>query len=103
MKAGRLRALAVTSPERDPALPDVPTMRVAGFAELETAGWQGLLGPPGLPPEIVGKLAAALSKVLARPDVREKFAAAGTPVAVRGPDAFGAFIATENRRWIPVI
>lgn len=103
VKAGTLRALAVTSPQRDPALPDVPTMQEAGYAELETAGWQGLLGPRGLPPEVVARLSAALGKVLARPDVREKFAAAGTPVAVRGPEAFSTFVAAENRRWLPVI
>ena len=49
VKAGRLRAIAVTSSERDPQLPDVPTVREAGFPGLETAGWQGVLGPPGVP------------------------------------------------------
>ena len=58
VKAGKLRALAVTSPERDAQLPDVPTMREAGFAQLETAGWQGLMGPPGMPRDVVVRIAA---------------------------------------------
>ncbi len=103
VKAGKLRALAVTSPERDAQLPDVPTMREAGFAQLETAGWQGLMGPPGMPRDVVVRIAAELGKVLARPDVQKKFAEAATPVTVRGPEDFAAFVAAENRRWLPVI
>ncbi len=103
VKAGKLRALAVTGAERDAQLPDVPTMREAGFVELETAGWQGLMGPPGMPREIVARLAAELAKTLARPDVRKKFAEAGTPVSERGPGEFAAFVAAENQRWLPVI
>jgi len=103
VKAGKLKALAVTSSERDPQLPDVPTMREAGYVELETAGWQGLLGPAGMPKDIVNRLSAELSKVLARADVRQKFADAGTPVTLRGPEDFSAFIRAENQRWLPVI
>ena len=103
VKAGKLRAIAVTSPERDPQLPDVPTMRESGFAQLETAGWQGLMGPPGMPRDVVVRIATELGKVLARPDVQKKFADAATPVTLRGPDEFAAFVAAENRRWLPVI
>lgn len=103
VKAGRLRALAVTSSERDPQLPDVPTMREAGFATLETAGWQGLLGPAGMPKDVVAKLATELGRVLARPDVQKKFLDAGTPVTPRGPEEFAAFVRAENQRWLPVI
>lgn len=103
IKAGNLRALAVTSAERDPQLPDVPTMREAGFPDLATAGWQGLFGPAGLPRDVVARLAAELDKVLARAEVRQKFADAGTPVALRGPEAFATFVQDENRRWLPVI
>jgi tripartite-type tricarboxylate transporter receptor subunit TctC len=103
VKAGKLKALAVTSSERDPQLPDVPTMREAGYVELETAGWQGLLGPAGMPKEIVARLSAELNKVLARPDMRQRFADAGAPVTLRGPDEFAAFIRAENQRWLPVI
>jgi tripartite-type tricarboxylate transporter receptor subunit TctC len=103
VKAGKLRALAVTSGERDPQLPDVPTMREAGFATLEPAGWQGLLGPAGMPRDVVAKLATELGRVLARPDVQKKFLEAGTPVTLRGPEEFAAFVRVENQRWLPVI
>jgi tripartite-type tricarboxylate transporter receptor subunit TctC len=103
VKGGKLRALAVTSPERDAQLPDVPTMREAGFAQLETAGWQGLMGPAGMPRDVVAKLSAELGKTLARPDVQKKLLDAATPVTLRGPDEFAAFVAAENKRWLPVI
>ncbi|MEP7208084.1 MAG: tripartite tricarboxylate transporter substrate binding protein [Casimicrobiaceae bacterium] len=103
VKAGKLKAIAVTSPERSAVLPDVATMREQGYRPLETAGWQGLVGPPGMPREIVAKLADALAKTLGKADVQQKFAEAGTPVAVRGPAEFGEFVRAENERWIPVI
>jgi tripartite-type tricarboxylate transporter receptor subunit TctC len=56
-----------------------------------------------MPRDIVVRIAAELGKVLARPDVQKKFAEAATPVTVRGPDEFAAFVAAENRRWLPVI
>ncbi|HVE50081.1 MAG TPA: tripartite tricarboxylate transporter substrate binding protein [Casimicrobiaceae bacterium] len=103
VKAGKLRAIAVTSSERDPQLPEVPTMREAGFAQLETAGWQGVMGPAGMPRDIVTKLSTELRKVLAKPEVVKRFADAGTPVTDRGADDFAAFIKAENQRWLPVI
>jgi len=103
VKGGKLKALAVATPARDPEFPDVPTMREAGYAQLETLGWQGLIGPAGMPREIVARLAAELKKTLARPEVRERFARAGTPVFERGPEEFAAFIKAENERWLPVI
>jgi tripartite-type tricarboxylate transporter receptor subunit TctC len=78
-------------------------MREVGFATLETAGWQGLLGPAGMPRDVVAKLATELGRVLARPDVQKKFLDAGTPVTLRGPEEFAAFVRAENQRWLPVI
>jgi len=103
VKAGKLRALAVTSAERDAQLPDVMTMREAGYAALETAGWQGVVGPAGMPRDVVVKLSGEIRKVLARPDVAKRFADAGTPVTERSAEEFAAFIRAENQRWIPVI
>jgi tripartite-type tricarboxylate transporter receptor subunit TctC len=103
VKGGKLKALAVAMPAREPEFPNVPTMREAGYAPLETSGWQGLVGPAGLPRPVVERLADALAKTLARPDVRERFAKAGTPVVERGPDEFAAFIRSENERWLPII
>jgi len=103
IKGGKLKGLAVSSPTRDADLPGIPTMREAGYPGLETAGWQGLVGPAGMPRDVVAKLATELKRVLAKPDVRERFAKAGTPVTERGPEEFGAFIKAENERWLSVI
>jgi tripartite-type tricarboxylate transporter receptor subunit TctC len=103
IKAGKLKAIAVTSPTRDPELPNVPTAREQGYPQLETAGWQGLVGPAGMPKEAVARLAGELKKSLAKPEVRERFLRAGTPVVERGPDEFAAFIKAENERWLPLI
>lgn len=96
---GRLKALAVSSEARDPDLPNVPTLRELGFEALETSGFQGLLAPAGLPQAVADRLANALARTLQRPEVREAFAKAGTPVATRSPREFAAFIASENQRW----
>jgi hypothetical protein len=78
IKGGKLKALAVTGPKRDPQLPDVPTVRELGLGGMESTGFQGLVGPAGLPREVVDKLAAELARVLAQPDLKAKFAAAGS-------------------------
>jgi len=103
IKGGKLKGLAVSSPTRDADLPGIPTMREADYPGLETAGWQGLVGPAGMPRDVVARLATELKRVLAKPDVRERLAKAGTPVTERGPEEFGAFIKAENERWLPVI
>jgi len=103
VKSGRLRAIAVTSAERDPQLPDVPTVREAGFPALETAGWQGIVGPANMPRDVVDRLSSELRRVLAKPEVRQKFAEAGTPVSDKDSAGFAAFIRAENQRWLPVI
>ena len=78
-------------------------MREAGFPGLETAGWQGIVGPAGMPREVVARLSNELRKVLAKPEVAKRFADAGTPVTDRGADDFAAFIKAEHQRWLPVI
>jgi tripartite-type tricarboxylate transporter receptor subunit TctC len=99
IKGGKLKALAVTGPRRDPQLPDVPTVRELGLGAMESVGFQGLVGPAGMPREVVDKLAAELAKVLAQPDVRSKFAAAGAEVHPLAPAEFAAFVKAENEKW----
>jgi tripartite-type tricarboxylate transporter receptor subunit TctC len=103
IKGGKLKALAVTGARRDAGLPDVPTVRELGLPGLETAGFQGLVGPAGLPREVVERLAAELRKVLALPDVKAKFAGAGAEVQPRGPAAFAAYVRAEAERWQALI
>lgn len=103
IQGGRLKAIYVTEPQRMAQLPNVATARESGFAALETSGWQGIVGPPGMPRDVVNKIAKALRDTLAKPDVRQKFTQTGTSVIERGPEEFAAFIAAEVARWVPVI
>lgn len=103
VQSGALKAIAITSPNRDKDLPNVPTMRESGFAELETSGWQGLVGPAGMPKDVVQKLQGALKKVLSNSDVRERLEKSGTPITERSSAEFANFIKLENDRWASVI
>jgi len=103
VKGGKLKALAVTGPRRDPQLPDVPTVAELGLPGVQSIGFQGLVGPAGLPREVVDKLSAGLAKVLAMPDVQSKFAAAGSEVHYQGADAFAAFVKADNEKWAKLV
>ena len=103
VKGGRLKALAVTSSRRDPNLPDVPTVAEQGFPGLEAVGFQGLVGPAGLPREVSDRLAAELRKVLANADVKARFAGAGSEVNARNPTEFAAYVKGESERWAELI
>lgn len=103
IQGGKLKALAVTGPRRDPQLPGVPTVRELGLGAMETVGFQGLVGPAGLPREVVDTLSAALAKALAQPDVKAKFASAGSEAHYLPPAEFAAFGKAENEKWPRVI
>ncbi len=103
IKAGRLKAIYVTGRERDPNVPDIQTVREAGFPGLETVGWQGVVGPAGIPTETVNKLNAALRQALQRTDVRARFATTGATVRESSPAEFAAQVKADNEKWIPVI
>ena len=99
IKGGKLRALAVTTRERLPAWPDVPTVAQAGLPGYETSTWGGLLAPAGTPRATVYKLAAETTRILALPDVRERMLAAGVEPVGGTPEQFTAFIASEMLKW----
>jgi tripartite-type tricarboxylate transporter receptor subunit TctC len=103
IKGGRLRAIAVTGSKREASLPDVATVKEQGFADMEAVGFQGLVGPTGMPSEIRAKLADELAKVLNQPEVKSKFQAAGSDVKFRGPDEFLAMVSKESERWSNLI
>ncbi len=103
IRGGRLRAIAVTSAQRSPALPEVPTVAEAGFPGFDVVTWQGILGPAGTPPAAVARLAAELAAVLALPEVAEDLARQGFTVSARGPEAFAALIRAEAARWPEVV
>jgi tripartite-type tricarboxylate transporter receptor subunit TctC len=100
IKAGRVKALAVTGTSRLARLPDVPTFTEVGLRDMETVvGWQGVAVPAGTPSEIVDKLNAAIVRVLALPDVRASYVDVGFEPSVASSREFAAFIQAENMRW----
>ena len=102
VKAGSVRALAVTTARRSAVFPDLPTMQEAGIAGYETSTWGGLLAPAGTPKDVVAKINAEVVKALAAPDVREAFAKAGIEPAGGSPAQFDDFIRAEMTRWAKV-
>lgn len=104
VKSGRLKALAVTSAERVPELPNVPTMAEAGFPGIGTDAWQGFFVPAGTPQPVVARLHEATSKVLAQPAIREamlKRLVVPSPSA--SPAEFSGFVAAETARWGKIV
>ena len=102
VKAGKLKAIAVTGKARLASLPDVPTFEQGGLAGVDASGFQGVLAPAGTPPEAVAKLSQALNAALAQPDVKEKFATAGLETVSSTPAEFAAFIRSEIAKWARV-
>jgi tripartite-type tricarboxylate transporter receptor subunit TctC len=102
MKAGRTRALAVTSPKRSAHMPDVPTMRESG-APIDVTVWYGLCAPSATPKPILAKLNADLNKVLSLPDTQKRFTEQGVDAAPSTPEQFAAFIKSETETWARVV
>jgi tripartite-type tricarboxylate transporter receptor subunit TctC len=103
IKAGRLRALAVSSPQRLPSLPDVPTVAESGYAGFEADQWYGLVAPAGTQGARIQKLNAELNRVLATPAVAQQLAHEGALPLPGTPEAFRNLIAQELPRWAAVV
>jgi len=103
IKAGKLKALAVTSAQRATALPDVPTIAEAGLPGFEASSWFGLLAPAGTPKEVIVKLNTEVAKWLASPEAREKLAAQGAIAAGKTPEDFTQHIVAETAKWQKVV
>ncbi len=103
VKAGKFRALAVTSKARAAVLPEVPTMRESGVLNYEVINITGVLAPAGTPADILEKLNAAMLKVLSQPAVRERFAAVALDARGGTPGEFAAFIKEDFARWTQVV
>ena len=103
VKEGKLRALAVTTPNRSPALPDVPTLAEAGLPEQEADTIIGILVPAGTPPNVITVLHDGISKGVTQPDAQEKLTALGFMAVVSTPEEFAARIRTDIPKWEKVI
>jgi tripartite-type tricarboxylate transporter receptor subunit TctC len=103
IKSGRLRALAVSSPQRLPTLPDVPTVAESGYPGFEADQWYGVVAPAGTPATLVARLNTEINRALALPEVAQQLATEGAVPTPSTPEAFGALIAREIPRWAKVV
>jgi len=103
IQGGRLRALAVTSAKRTPALPDVPTMAESGLTGQEADTLQGVLVPAGTPKAVVQRINSAIAKVLAQPEVKDRIVGLGFDIIASTPEQFTAQIKVEVAKWTKVV
>jgi tripartite-type tricarboxylate transporter receptor subunit TctC len=96
---GKLRALAVAGPQRSPNAPELPTMTESGLPGFDATAWQGVVGPAGMPADVVKRLNDAFNKVMLLPDVRAKLIGGGVDPVGGTPEAFGNFIRAEIAKW----
>ena len=103
VRGGNLRAIAVTSAKRSPALPNVPTVAESGLPGFEASSWFAIFAPAKTPPEIVQKLNAEVLKILADPEVQSRFAEIGGEIRPYKPDELRAFVQSEIEKWAKVV
>ncbi len=99
VKAGRLVGIAVTGAVRSPVVPELPTIAEAGVAGFDVQPWQGVFGPPGMPPELARKISADIVAVLRFPEVRTRLSTSGVEPVGSTPEEFASFVRREVTRW----
>jgi len=99
VKNNQARAIAVTSAERVAALPDVPTLNEAALPGYVAVGWNGLVGPAGIPAPVVAKIHAAVAKIYAQPEMRNRLIGLAAEPAISTPEEFGALVRSEIVKW----
>ncbi|WP_374667467.1 Bug family tripartite tricarboxylate transporter substrate binding protein [Ramlibacter sp.] len=102
-KQGKVRALAVTSRERNPALPDIPTVMESGLKDFEVVGFYGFLAPANLPRDVRDRLSDAFRQVLTSPEIRNRMITQGADPAFLGAEDFAKFLAAEMPRWAEAV
>ena len=103
VKAGKLRAIAVASPKRASAAPDIPTFGEAGLKGYTVSAWKGLMAPAATPPAIIQRLHAAAVKVLADPEIRSRMIAMGAEPVGDTPEQFGKTLREESATWAKLV
>jgi tripartite-type tricarboxylate transporter receptor subunit TctC len=103
IRGGKVRAMALASTQRNPAVPEVPTMAEWGVPDFDVGTWSGLIGPRGIPPDIVQKINAAVVDIVNDPVIKKRLLEEGSEIRLMSPAEFGAFIRTENARWVKVV
>lgn len=103
VKSGKLRALGLTSAKRSPLLPEVPAIAEAGVPGFEVVGWFGMVGPAGMPKDVVSRLSAEMARILRTPDVHERMLRERAEPIGNSSEEFAAFLAEDLRKWTKVI
>ena len=103
VKDGKLKALAISSARRFPAVPDIPTVAESGMPGFETGSYQGIVAPANLPPALVKKVHDTVEEILAMPDMKDRLDKAGAEVRPMSSEQFGTFIRTERDKWAKVV
>jgi tripartite-type tricarboxylate transporter receptor subunit TctC len=103
IKSGRLRALAVTSVRRSPALPDIPTIAETGISGYEASSWFGVLAPAGTPKDVVAKIQGDIAKALNAPEIKERLSGQGAEPVGNTPEQFAEHIKAESAKWAKVV
>ncbi len=103
IKAGKARAIAVTSAKRSLSFPDLPTVAESGVPGYEVTSWNGMLAPAGTPGDLIKRLNAEYNKIISDPDMRKRMLASGYEVVGGTPEKFGEFIRAEILKWAPVV
>jgi tripartite-type tricarboxylate transporter receptor subunit TctC len=103
VKAGKLKAIAVTTGTRSSLLPNVPTIAESGLPGYEASNWYGFLAPAKTPPDIIDRLNREMVKVLQSPEVKDKLAGLGAEPVGNSPQAFGELIRTDAAKWKKIV
>jgi len=103
IRGGKVRAVALASNQRNPAVPDVPTMAEWGLPDFDVGTWSALIGPKGMPADVVQKINAAVAEVLNDPGIRKRLIDEGSEIRIMSPAELGTFIRQENVRWVKVV
>jgi tripartite-type tricarboxylate transporter receptor subunit TctC len=103
IKSGRLRALALSAPQRSPLIPDVPTVAESGYPAFNAVQWYGVCAPAGMPPAIVERLSRALNAAITSPEVRAKLGEQAADVMPMSPAEFGEYIRADIARWVKLL
>jgi tripartite-type tricarboxylate transporter receptor subunit TctC len=99
VRSGKLKALAISASKRSELLPDVPTLVESGYPDFEAHIWFGFFTPTGVPPEVVDRLLAAVTKSLADPELVKRLGDQGVDVIGRPPEALASYLRSETRKW----
>ena len=103
IRGSKVRAIGLASKERNPAVPDVPTLAELGVADFDVGTWSGLIGPKGVPADVVTKINEAVSAVVNDPAIRKRLVDEGAEIRLMSPQDFGIFMRAENVRWVKVV